>query len=348
MSKQVWLRCEADSEVGLGHWNRCQYLAIALASAGARVGFILNRGPDAVLDAVRAMDLRMHVMPSDFHIVDEVDHYPQDTIDAVVLDMSSRRTLSREGALPNIVSDLKARNVRSALIDGLGDCAYINHRASLADLVITPYYLPQNEAVRSARKWVKGAEYAMLSSDYNSEFVGVEEDVILLSMGGADPWGLTEKILDAFRAGLLSLPPGWSLLTVIGPFFGEQRAVAIQNQCEELGARFLAIENPAMIEIYRRSRAAILGPGLSKYEAVACGLRPIVVCPDPDDEGFQKPFLDARMLVGIIKCEHGGFSIDEMSSLIAKAIISDESNARRFIDGKGCMRVAGEIFKIIS
>lgn len=341
MVNRIWIRCEADSEIGMGHWMRCRNLALAFRKLGIEVGFILPANADY------CSEWDVHPLPVSTSLREEVKYYPCDQMDAVVLDISSSRTLSQSDALSSIVHQLRRENILTFLIDGLGDCGYTASASAPPHVVLTPYLLARDEPRRNCENWLHGASYAMLASEYGEELEPRQSSEILFSLGGADPWRLTETTLVSFSEGLLGLPEGWTLTVVTGPFFSALRCQNIRDITGSLGVKYCNLHSPNMLEAYRASSAAILGPGLSKYEATACRLRPIILCPREVDRAINLPFLDEGLVVELVSCQDGQPQIAKLQTAINKAVAGGRLEGRRSVDGKGCDRVANQVLLML-
>lgn len=338
----IWIRCSAGASIGYGHLGRCLTLADALTKCGQACGFIIAADQTSPIELIDARDHRVHTIPANGELADELDHYPAKT-QCVLFDLCNSEVMRNRESLAALVAACKKRSIKTGMIDGLGDEAYtVENSFGSADWVLSPYALPADELPRTAQRWFHGAKFALLAPEFgqcSSHRPAQAATEIIVSTGGADPWDLSAIALAAL-AGI----DGIALVRVIlGPFFSAELKTTLKRLAKAVPADidFLSFkDNPHTL--YQSSTLGILGPGNTKYEAAACGLPSIILCPDGKITWNCRPF------------EYGGgaavmniaeVSEDELRNELS-AMLSDRQRqiemsrrCREFVDGRGIDRV---------
>ena len=310
----IWLGFDIGPTIGMGHAMRCRSLARALRAAGQRCGFAVNDRRNAFCQALIEEGFELvarKVMPDG----------------AALLDLSY--TGFRD-ELPILIERLKSENRRVALIDGLSAEAYC--RGPEVDLVITPYFLTKSEPKRAAIQHIAGPDYAVLDASYADtppDRQG-ETGAVLISIGGSDPWSLTEQIM-----GALASPVEPILVT--GGLFEKNRIAKLKAQAHTLGGT-LVHRPDGLRSLMLQADLAILGPGLSKYEAAACNLPSVLISPDANNHAFNQPFEAAGLGIAV-QADQGDFKT-ALNAAMARARGLAPLDGRAQIDGRGAQRLA--------
>jgi spore coat polysaccharide biosynthesis predicted glycosyltransferase SpsG len=178
--------------------------------------------------------------------------------------------------------------------------------ASLADLHIAALAFAADQPL-SGRRVAKGHQYLILNPEialYRRQRLKVER--ILVSMGGSDTHGATVKAVALLRR------LGLAATVVIGPGFEHRAALNV-----EWHTRFeLKINVPSLIEEMSRHDLAVLGGGITAFEAAASGVPAIVIA----NEDFEVPV--ARYLAGLGAARYAGHhsALDEAAFTIPKDV----------------------------
>ncbi|GJL97916.1 MAG: hypothetical protein DHS20C06_17330 [Hyphobacterium sp.] len=322
----IWLRCRLGLQLGTGHAARCFSLAKAIASAGGSPGFILDSDAAGFTKRVATAGFDYVSIDPGAPLSEEADAYPDGP---VVLDLSNPVMLPE---LSNLVAALRARDRKVALIEGLDHEAY--QGPAQPDLVITPYLGAENEASRPATCWIGGGQYAVLGQEYSTAPTPLaHRNKVLVMLSGSDPWHLTEQVLTA-------LPDfGPKVMLVLGGSIPHDRALKLAAAGEAIGAEI--IEAPDSLHPYfMRACAAVIGPGLVKYEAVATRTPFVIVCPDGQFLGAQSAFLSAG-LANCVDSASSDFKPALASAL--RAALAKTPATPAIIDGQGAQRLAAAL-----
>ncbi|WP_421791059.1 hypothetical protein [Hyphobacterium sp.] len=319
----IWLRCRAGLRIGTGHAERCLTLAKAIQQENGKAGLILDQDAKSYNSRANTAGLPVQTMLPGEPLAAEAADYPDGP---VVLDLSNPTLLD---GLSDLVAALKAQDRPVALIEGLDHEAY--NGAATPDLVITPYLgaLPRDSA-----GWIGGGEYAVLGEEYATEPTPLEDrNSILMMMSGSDPWHLTETTLAAAKAF------GKKLIVVIGGSIPEERARQIAAEADAIGAR-VAHAPSTLHPLFLQSRAALIGPGLVKYEAIATRTPPVIVSPGDQFVATQSAFVETG-LAEVLSSTQPDFA-EALKQSLYRALQSTP-DWPAIIDGLGARRVARQL-----
>jgi spore coat polysaccharide biosynthesis predicted glycosyltransferase SpsG len=301
---------ESSHARGMGHLFRMRHLARELRSHNLPFVFFVNdHEPSLQL-------LQQDGLP--FEIVDlrHVEHWAQAAI---------RRTKTRLWINDRLDTNLvhaqavKQTGIPLATFDDRGD------GASLADLHIAALAfagVPQ----LSGRRVAKGHEYLILNPEialYRRQRLKVER--ILVSMGGSDTHGATVKAVRLLRR--LEL----AATVIIGPGFEHRVALDAESH-----TRFeLKINVPSLIEEMSRHDLAVVGGGITAFEAAASGLPAIVIA----NEDFEVPV--ARYLASLGAARYAGHhsALDETAFVIPRDIFDMSEAGMRQVQLDGVAKV---------
>ncbi len=326
------LRCDASSELGMGHLVRCEALAEELICRhGCEVRFAL-RGSDAAAAYVAKRGHAVIRMPDELDRSASalVEAVRQTRADAVVLDVCD----------PFPVACLPSLHSQGVLLAAIDDESEL--RLAMA-LIFSPP-MPQIQAL----SWPGfigtrhvGWEWVPLRREFaQAQHCAPEgEGSLLVCMGGADPAGLT---LQALRA-LERLDEPDAITVVVGDLFtrGQERrglcarsrhVIAVQERVTEMAA------------LMRGSRLALGSFGVLAYELAALGIPALHVSLTPDHALCAARFEEAGM------ARHAGLAADLSEAWLAEQVdrlwrdrearIAMSARALERVDGRGARRIA--------
>lgn len=327
--------------IGFGHVMRCSALGNALKKAGAEVVFAVNND-QSVIDKVRQMGFNTAVMggmTSLSEIPKLCDVIRKAEADVLIVDSYN---VSEEyfSAVKQIIS-------KTIYIDDINAFPYdvdmvINGNVYAADL---PYASPNHST-----RFLLGSKYALLRDEFlNTLPVTLKPAVenILVTTGGTDTWRLTPRVLDCMEAeGLLDTV---KVNVVIGPGFKNVNDIADKyGKHPNIRLHGNVLSMPALIAA---NDIAISAGGSTNYELAYMGV-PALVISTADNQfmlaakmhemgavsyiGYARDVTDEQIREGLRKLIN---DFDFRSSLAR--------NCRRIIDGKGAMRCAEEIVKLV-
>ncbi|MCP2680197.1 hypothetical protein NHF45_11725 [Maricaulaceae bacterium NA33B04] len=333
MTVDIWIRARSGPSLGIGHRVRAEILAQALVNEGVKPGLILDSDTSGL--QLVGVDLAVWRLPEGAVPPDEANTYPDDGV-PVILDLSHPSMLDD---LPELVRSLNGQGRRVGLIDGLGAEGYIPEAAECrAHVALTPYILEPDAPQRTARTWLRGAQYAVLNPIYRAEPALKPRDRdarLLVSISGTDPWSLTEACVGALVEG--GLPDDWKASVVAGPGFDGPRCVSLEAM---LGGddRFDLVRAPSDLRsLLISARLGLLGPGLAKFEAAACSTYSLIASPSPDYADMNRPF-EAAGLATVLPA--GPPDATTLRQVIQSAGPVADRDTRKLVDGGGAERAA--------
>ncbi len=351
----ILVRCDGGAALGMGHVSRGLALADELREVhGSSVTFAMRDSGSAGVTAVRSSGYT--VAPITDH--DDADYGPSllaltASIATRVLIVDVRDALSRAS-----LDRVRASGVRVVAIDDGSE------RRLAADLAFYPP-VPQVEELDWAG--FTGARYAgwewvVLKREFATDagvaqrvggaVVGVAQDVrlaisshpidILVTMGGSDPAGMTEFVLDALNL----LPEAMSVQVVVGPAFTRAPALAAIVARSTHAVR--VTQGPdAMAPLMRESLVAIASFGVSAYELAACGVPAVHLCLTADHARSASTFDREGMArsLGVFAAVPPAQLADAVAGLLRDPRRRGEMavRARARVDGRGAKRVADRI-----
>ena len=333
MTGSVVIRCDGSSEIGLGHVVRCLALARVLQDAhGCVVTFAMRRGPlgismvrdagFAVTEASPGDDLDYRAWLTG--VVEEVD------ADALVLDVRDDLTLE----------DVQAVRARTAVHVTVIDDG--SEKRLAADDVFCPP-VPQVNGLEwpgFAGRVHVGWEWVLLRPEFAEEIHREthEPPVVLVTMGGSDPVGLTPMVVRAMA--LVRRPI--ECVVLIGPGFKHDSTLAAALDGFPHG--YAVVRDSDVRDLMLGADLGVLSFGVTAYEAAACALPAVHMCITEDHALSSSVFADADIAVSL------GLAEDVQETRLAEAVdgLLAESirlramsrRARCLVDGGGAMRIA--------
>jgi spore coat polysaccharide biosynthesis protein SpsF len=162
---------------------------------------------------------------------------------------------------------------------------------------------------------------------------------VLVTMGGSDPAGMTEFVLDALNL----LPPSLAVHVIVGPAFDRASALAAAVGRSNHAVR-VSRGPETMAPLMRASRVAIASIGVSAYELAACGVPAVHLCLTADHARSSLAFQDARIALslGVFATLQPPRLAEAVAGLLGDPLRRADmaARARALVDGLGAARVA--------
>lgn len=333
MNGAVLIRCDGSPEIGQGHVARCLALARELRDAHAcGVVFAMRQGPLG-MEIVREAGFRVLEAQHDGRVdyrqwMSEAAR--ESAADTIVLDVRDNLTLDDVRAI--------RRRTRARIV--------VLDDASERRLAGDEAFYPPVPQVR-ALSWAGFEGHVHVGWEWmpmRPEFAGDPHPVrhetprVLVTMGGTDPAGLTEKAVRALA--LVERP--MECVVLLGRGFTHDASLALaldglQHGCEvvrdgDVRSHMLNVD------------LAVLSFGGTAYEAAACALPAVHLCLTDDHALASSAFADHGIAVSL------GVAEDVQPTGLAAAIVglladpqrrsTMGERARRLVDGKGAARMA--------
>ena len=159
-----------------------------------------------------------------------------------------------------------------------------------------------------------GWQYIILREEFNvtdtkPPFTKQEPLRLLISMGGSDPFYLTERSIDAIR----SLKESLELTIIIGPAF--TRKAQLERKLENYPHKYSIFQNPAKIsDIMKSCHLGLISFGVTAYELASLTVPAIYVCLSPDHENSAMAIVKECAAISI------GLEADYNASFVRKTI----------------------------
>ena len=338
----IWIRADANREIGTGHVMRCLSVARALAQCGEQVCFLL--ADESAVPLLKAAGQAYRILHTDY--------------------------IRMEGELPQLTELLRKERPRFFLADSYFvtpeyvrkvreyvPMGYMDDRC-VSDLpvdLLINYNIFAGEALYEdkgcrAARLLLGTRYAPL----RQEFAGVEYVVreraeqVLITTGGSDKYDLAGKLLRE----ALSRPETASLryLVVSGAYNAHLQA--LRETEAEYGNVRVEVNVSDMCRLMRESDIAVSAGGSTMYELSAVGV-PIVCFSFVDN---QERIVEEFAERGLV-CFGGNYlrqgdemfapAVDNIARLAENWELRQSYSRRQrlLVDGEGALRIAREIGK---
>jgi UDP-2,4-diacetamido-2,4,6-trideoxy-beta-L-altropyranose hydrolase len=280
---RIAFRCDASAGIGGGHVMRCLTLANALSEEGAEVVFVAAQMPDALPARIVEGEHRLAQIAASAEMQREGERWEEPPLSADAQLVDAKATGAAIGEADWIVVDhylLDARwhsaargfASRILVIDDLA-----NRRYDCDLLLDQTFGRPADdyrELVPAGAKVLAGATYALLRPEFARERPGALDRRerggpvrrILVSMGTADPDGITARIVEQ----ALAAAPRCVIDVVLGP------QAASLDQLRALTERqagiSIHVDSDRMAELMRDADLAIGAAGSTSWERCCLGL----------------------------------------------------------------------------
>ena len=311
----------AGSKYGMGHLMRSAVLAREAGRKGMTCKFLLKGDKAAGTVLERELPGIEVAEWSDSNIL---------TSEAGVFVFDTKEDLDRE------LSIAAETGAKSVFIDRLSP------QNELVDLYILPVahaLVPEN----MREKTLSGLDYVILSEVFlnsirDDAFLKNKRDTLLITLGGSDPFNVTERVLDACY-GCRELFKEKKVVVVAGP--ANQRAGAIREKGERYGMEVVvAPDQKSYCDLLLSSFLVIVGFGITVYELAYLGVPALYITHYREDgDGARK--LESVGLGRFIGYGPDLFSTDISSAV--EAALSEADLAKRkpaiVLDGKGASRI---------
>ncbi|MBI5454855.1 MAG: hypothetical protein HY956_09515 [Deltaproteobacteria bacterium] len=316
MRDGVTIWTEGGSGIGMGHVVRCMNVAAALSALDIPFHFLVNS------DSAVAERLEGAGLP---HITYPIDgtHPARLTNDIVLID--TRKDVSTQ------IAALKGSGRKVVLLD--------NTVSKGADLVIVPsaLYKEKGDGVRG------GAEFVIVGERFRKERLWkIRHSLplkVLVTMGGADPFRLTELVLKSLKD-----MDGVEVTTVIGPAFSPERDLKALVRWRP-GFRFVQ-DAKDLSQLMAASHVAVTAVGTTIYELACMGVPSVLI------GNYESDSFDLKGFEGLGVSVSLGHYKDVTPEAIRGAVtrFKDEAfwrdaseKAQKLVDGKGSERIAALI-----
>ena len=318
--------CQGGSGAGLGHLRRSLSLARALRDVH---GFGVSFTADHELSG----------------FIQDAGFTPLFQMTPAMLAKSRRYDLAIVD-----VKDALARSDVESLAAEIPVVAVIDDGSDRRLAATHAYYPPVPQAFTlswegASCKTRIGWEWCILGFDPAQVVRRPEASRVVVSLGGADPLGLSGTAVDALQQ--ISIP----LLAdiVIGPAFAQVEA--LMSHISQAGPAFHARTGVRNLpELFARSDLALVAFGITAYELAALGV-PALYLPMSDDHARSASIFVEAGIGEALPC---GATPGQIAEAVSR-LLRDEPRRRsmasagpRHVDAKGAFRIAAELAEAVN
>ena len=328
MGARIVIRVDGSHKLGMGHVYRMVNLAEILTEAGVESLTFCGRVDEKVAEWLQKSNFNVKILPDDGEIIAQFV-----------------ACLHAYGAnlLINDILDTEVEYM--AAVRG-GGCAIVNfddggpgrHLADCRINALPCKMLPQDQG----NHIYQGLDYLLLGGEFSpitaSRLRGESLTSLLVTLGGSDTYGNTMAVVAALQP-LDSLP---QINIIAGPAFGHHDELRVLLAGDKRFAVYATV--PSMAECMQQHDLAIVGGGITLFEAAACAL-PTLSIASEDFERLNIQWAEDR---GITRFAAGGqpASADVIGSA-ARSLLESGQERRamsamgpQVVDGGGGQRIA--------
>lgn len=342
----IVIRADASARIGAGHLMRTLALADTLQAAGAACTFVSAACPAALQERVRAHGHAVRMLGDEHLCTDEAADAAA-TLQFVGTMQPDWLIVDHYQLSAKWEFALRPSTVRLMAIDDLAS------RPHHADLLLdqNPGRSRNDYAVLVPRDCtvLTGSRYALLRPEFAkvrarslTERAGRPGRHVLVTLGGADPLGLTSGVLSALQAACL--PADAQVTVVAGAAFTGIDAVAAAFASLPFATRLL--DNVGdMATLMAEADVAISAAGSTLWELCCTGV-PALAIIVADNQRHSAAELERRGAGLAFDAMNEDWNIlpDRVNRLFDPATLAGfRSAASELVDGLGCGRVAQEM-----
>jgi UDP-2,4-diacetamido-2,4,6-trideoxy-beta-L-altropyranose hydrolase len=284
---RIAVRCDASAEIGGGHAMRCLTLANALSDAGASVTFVAATMPDALAERISSAGHALERIPASPEMRREGERWEEPPLGIEAQLADAKATGTAIGEADWVVADHYLLDARwhSAARGFGGQILVIDDLANRpcgCDIRLDQSFGRSPDDYRAlvpdGAKILAGTTYALLRPEFARERpealerrqAGGPVRRIFVSMGTADPGGITARIVEQ----VLASAPHCAMDVVLGPQatgLDPVRALAADHR-----AIAVHVDSERMAELMRDADLAIGAAGSTSWERCCLGLPTIL------------------------------------------------------------------------
>lgn len=327
----VYFYCDASTEIGFGHLQRCVLLARYLQdTVGQSIAFIETSA--TVKNHLQRLGIKKTILLNELP--------PQQMI---IFDIVHEKTLSTPDECCMLLNQLHQLGHKIIFIDGVGEHRF-NPKANtvpIVELILTPYLFSNEAPHLPCQRWLRGKEYILIEPQLKKINVNFSCSVknVLITMGGSDKFNITLQVLN-------TLQPNTHLYfhIVLGSLFSHDLKSGIKTLAKQHPNFNLINEPSSLLPYYKQADLVICSTGITSYEVFAAGLPSIQISPTLiHAKNFSYSEISQCM-------KHLGYYKTIANSDIRKVFqwlltnkdqrVNMANQARQLIDGNGLERVA--------
>jgi len=308
------IRVDANQISGLGHFKRSLWLAENLVSQGFDVLMVLSECGPQIKREIKSNSLKYFILKSS-SLLDEVTELQQNGFswfDAVFLDISHRGNLTACKDVEVYLRELLKVTNKRVVFDGMEQDMLMSKVNETVEFAILPYVGSENSKVPNSKKQLLGTKFFVLpkTSFPQDRSRKKKPEHLLISFGGSDPACFSELTLKALTTVSISC----RIKLVLGETFSSERRKEIQFLAQAIVNLEVIPAQPSLFPLYSWADIAVIGSGLSKYEAAAYGLPCLHLSFDSKAEKINKAFCNTGAAIDLgsqVSAEQLAIAINE-------------------------------------
>ena len=341
VSRTAIFRCDASAQIGFGHLIRCLALAEVLRDEQSLGITFVTRPSEAASRLISQQRHRHWILDENLDAWDQLEaKVSQDKADVLVLDV-------RDGVRPPRLESLQRKT--GALLVDIDDP---EDKRLVCDLLFYPPVPQLDHMDWAGLKGTKhaGWDWLLLRKQFHEAhqrrvavpLVSQDRPVILVTMGGSDPAGLTLKA----SAALANVPGCFHVLFVLGGAFCHDEA--FEEQLSKVSYSYEILRSvDAMADLMLRVDLAVACFSVTAYELATVGVPSIFLSLTADHYESSLPFvLDGLALsLGVhdqVKGETLTAAISEILVDTPRRLLMSQAALTK-TDGLGARRIAQTI-----
>lgn len=354
---KIAIQADGGTEIGMGHIMRTLVLAKEL-SKGNEVFYICRvEGEECYKHLIK--DINNEVNSLDQLVKREMSYSKYNKGIEKILYEGFKVNLINEDRLIDELKDIKAdlliTDSYSVHEKYFQETKKIFNKTAYIDDINQHYFnvdflINQNSdaedfhyKVNSDTKLLLGTDYILLRDEFkNLQNKNIKNKIydMMITVGGADPYRLTEKILNYISK------TDYNFHVVIGPSFGD---ISFIENFETQNVKFYY--NADMCEIMKNCDMAIAACGSTLYELSACGVPTLGIIIADNQQGIANKLNKMNIIKSLgwydkISKENLINNIDKLANdYILRKSLSER--ASKLVDGKGAERIAKVLCKNI-
>ena len=327
---RILFRCDASTDIGYGHLKRCLNLALWLRGK-FDISFCIRRTKEAQ-EVLKGLDFDIHYLKKDA------------TAEMALDKMRSLCARINPKVVINDIKDtttdymqmLKVAKIRVVNFDDLGE------GAELADAVI-------DANRRENKKKLFGPKYVVLHSNYakarnKNRSIHKRIKNIVISIGGADPFGITQKLLECFE----EIDGKYNCVVVLGPLFKNPHH--LQQKWKNHEHIYFIQDLDTVIKPLLWADCAITNGGITMFESLCLGTPTLIVSQNADEVKNVKRLERKEALLEIsLGTKLSTNKVNKRLKKISENYdyrVQLSTNGKNIVDGRGIFRSLAVIEKL--
>ena len=316
MSKQVVIRVDGSSQIGLGHLVRCIALAHMLQDH-FQIHFISKEVPESIIEDIISSNFRFTKIETEKSFFNLLNGEEIVVLDNYFFDTDYQKRIKEiSGCILVCIDDLNDREFYADLI--------INHNPGLK---------PQDYQVQHFTQFALGLDYALLRPAFlkaaRDERKIEKTESVIICFGGSDPKNLTKNtvqiILDNFNFIIINVVVGVSYL-----HSDEIEKLALEHEKINL---YKGINDSKMLEVMQASDVAIIPSSGILLEALS---QKLIIISGVYIENQLDVYTTYKKSGAII--DAGNFSTQNIISALQKLKVNNLTQ-KEIIDGNSTRRI---------